>query len=234
MTLPSLDQDGFYNENSNYNLYMDQDGQNINIRLTRYVKQNFETNDQKTEAPVATRTIENAKLCIIKDADAVSFYEEFNEISAGDVPDITRINPTNVNSLLITSGKSDKTKREIGYLTNLVTPSTTPADYTWEDFFKRGDKTIIYAVRIDRGGAKYVCFFPAKKDLGSGCGKPINGLMQLSCFDSDAGKNSIKYNLDPRNNLISSYFVCSTMPAAQAQSGASSPSQPSSTTKTTP
>ena len=67
--LPNFDA-GFYIDDGNYNLYLDQNGADINIRLTRWAKQDVDPNSAKTETPVTATVLKNAKLCIIKDASA--------------------------------------------------------------------------------------------------------------------------------------------------------------------
>lgn len=219
MTLQSLEEDGFYKKGENYNLYFDQEGKDISISLTRYAKQDYEKTSSKTEVPVTTATITDAKLCVIEGTSADAFYEEFNDINAGETPDITKISPIPINHLIISSGKEEDRdmKRSVGYSTWPAKPANISDYDKWGELFKKKDRTIIYALRIDNAGQKYLCFFPAYNDFIGSCNAPKNNLMQIDCFDADAEKRSIKYNLEQNPPLIPSHYICSDTPPVLTQ-----------------
>jgi hypothetical protein len=203
-TLPNFDE-GFYYDGGNYNLKLEQEGENINLRLTRWARQDVDPNSAKTETPVALPTvIENAHLCIIKGADASIFYEEFNKIDARDIPDASGINPTIISSMIVSSGIDEQNNRErrIGFK---YTPDTK--DYEYQLLYKKKDKSLIYIMRITQNDKNYVCFLPAYNDLMSGCSKPNgDGYMDADCFDGDDSKNTLKTNIG--KGLIPAEFLC--------------------------
>jgi hypothetical protein len=209
--LPPLDQEGFYE--GRYNLYIEKEGANTVLRLTRYANLDVEAVDKVTETPVSRTVIENVLPCIITGDGAIKFYQEFNDIQVGQTPDPSKITPKEVYSLKISSGLTEDDKRQIG------TKETEQGEYILNDFFKKGDKTTIYTMRIDRNNKKYLCFFPGHTDrslytlgiwVSSVCGAPdSNGFVDLACFDSDAGDKSIKKNINSK--LIPETFLCQSI-----------------------
>ncbi|MGV8163007.1 MAG: hypothetical protein ACP5N2_06775 [Candidatus Nanoarchaeia archaeon] len=203
LELPSLEQDGFYEDG--YNMYIDQsDEDTITLRLTKLSKQDYEDPDQATQSPVASMAIEGVKLCIIgSGSPSLNFYNEFNDIKSGDVPNVEKITPTKVHSLLISSAKKEGgEQREIGYKID------GNAKYEWNAFFKKGTKTQPYVFKKEWLGTTYLCFFPAEADIGGGCGAP-GGLefMDTDCFDSDAeGSKSLPYNF--KKGLLTADYKC--------------------------
>lgn len=201
LTLQPVDQEGFYAKDANYNLYIEQEGEDVSFRLTRYAVQGVGPNAKQVETPVTIITIPDTKLCTIRDVYSDVFYNEFNDINKGETPDITKlVSPIVIDGFLLSSGKTGDTERQIGLKYG--------DGYLWEDFFEKKDKTSIYALRVDWNNKKYLCFFPLHNDkLDDSCGKPYkNDLSDSDCFDSDAGKRSIKYNID--NGLIPAYYIC--------------------------
>jgi hypothetical protein len=204
-SLPNFDT-GFYIDDGNYNLYLDQDpnGVDINIRLTRYAKQDIDLNSKKIEAPVSATILKNAKLCIIKDEGAKVFYDEFNIIDPkSDIPDASQIIPSEVSSIIVSSGidESKKLERQIGFKTS------AQSDYEYHTLFKKKDKSTIYMLRLQRDGVNYICFLPAHMDKFTSCSAPDReGFMDSDCFDSDDSKNTLKSNMG--TGLIPSYYIC--------------------------
>jgi len=202
--LPSLDQDGFYG--GAYSLYIDQTGPStITLRLINDLGQDYESGNEKTPAPVAVMTLEGAQLCVIAGTNGNDFYNEFNEIKSGEVPNPTKIYPTPVESLIISAVRAGGVKREIGYR------SAGQTTYTWHTFFKKGSKTTLYTLRVDVHNEKHLCFFPLSSDTFSGCSKPSSGtgIADEDCFDLDKGEKSIPYNID--KGLIPAQLVCGDM-----------------------
>jgi hypothetical protein len=210
--LPNFDE-GFYIDNMNYNLMLEQKGNDISIRLTRWAKQDVDDNSDKTEAPVSSAILPNAELCIIKDSDAKEFYENFNMIEPRETPDASGINPTSISSMIISSGIDEKKslERRIGFKYN-----QQQADFEYQLLYKKKEKSLIYIMRLDRNSKTYICFLPAHNDTLSGCGRPNSeGFMDADCFDSDDSKNTLKTNMG--NGLIPAEFICGDSLVVDAQ-----------------
>jgi hypothetical protein len=204
--LPNFDA-GFYIDSGNYNLYLDQAGPDINIRLTRWAKQDIDPNSKKVESPVTATVIKNAKLCVIKDSGATEFYNEFNIItSKTDVPDVSKITPTEVSSIIVSSGieEAKKLERQMGFK---LLNAPADADYEYHTLFKKKDRSVIYAMRLQKGTDNYICFLPAyNSGLTNSCSPPKGGFIDADCFDGDGGKNTLKTNIG--TGLIPAEFVC--------------------------
>jgi hypothetical protein len=199
--LPNFDA-GFYIKDSNYNLYLDQSGDDIQIRLTQYRKQDTEPNSKKIDTPVQTTVVKGAKLCIIRDANARQFYKDFNYVKAIINPDTSKINPVRVDSIMISSGIEEDTPREIGFKTTAAIQN----DYEMHTFFKKNDKTTIYILRLKESDGNYLCFFPAYSDTFTGCSAPDSeGFSDSDCFDT-ADRHTLSYNIG--KGYIPADYIC--------------------------
>jgi hypothetical protein len=199
--LPAMDQTGFYD--GNFNLYIDKTADDTELRLTETKSQNYEDKKtQGTDTPVSATVIKGIQPCVIRgEATVAEFYKQFNDrVSLTPDPVIGSITPTPVSSILLSSSKTDSEIRQIGYkLTDT---------YVWDPLFKKKDRTLVYVLKMTTVKGDYMCFFPADKThwWESGCGSPPGDFVDMDCFDSDAGKKSLKYNFD--NNLLDKKYMC--------------------------
>ncbi|MGV8168664.1 MAG: hypothetical protein ACP5N3_01260 [Candidatus Nanoarchaeia archaeon] len=227
--LPSIDREGFYEEgqrSGTYNLYIEKDGADMKIRLTKYAVLDTDDNSEAVLTPVSVTIIKNAQPCIIEGNSAQQFYEKFNDIDAAPAStDISGINPTPVNSFVLSStsehvtGRGSEYEREIGINTNgeedcAVNPESD--ECRWELFFGKRNQSTIYVMKIKQGTTDYLCFFPLYSDgiLGfeAGCGEPENSMMDIDCFDTE-NEHTIKQNFIKK--ILPESYTCSSTQSSQ-------------------
>ena len=132
------------------------------------------------------------------------FYEQFNVIKkATDVPDASNIAPTDVSSIIVSSGieENKKLRKKIGFKL-----TARAADYEYHTLFKKKDKSTIYALRLQRGNDNCISLLLRAMMLALPAVPPDKGFMDSDCFDSDDSTYTLKTNM--ATGFIPPYYIC--------------------------